>query len=297
MSDEPLTTTAADLSRHFGLWQDRAMSAPVMVTHHGRPRAVLISVEQYHHYEAGQGRAAAAALAENFNDAAILDRISQGFVALDRDLVVLRLNHAATSYLGRSADHVLGKPLALLYPALMDATRSRIFAQVMRTGERISFEAPSSIYPDQFVRIDAFPHADGVGFLFHAVADAESQRQSSGGDALKALLAVALTVGTARISLRGTFARIDESLLAIIGGTAEALLSTPLIEIIAMPDRAALTKLMETVFEGHGAAAMPLAVTALDGTPLLVTLALAETRTAFAIDGAELLIVPRAPGK
>jgi len=294
MLDETLTTTAADLSRHFGMWQDRAMSAPVMVTHHGRPRAVLISVDQYHLYEAGTGGAAASALAEGANDAAILDRISQGFVALDRDLVVLRLNHAATSYLGRPADHAIGKPLATLYPALLDPTRSRIFAQVLRTGERIRFEAPSSLYPDQMVRIDAFPHAEGLGVLFHAVADVESRRQLSECDALRALFAVSLPAGTGRISLRGSFARVDPSLLAMIGGTAEDWLATPLIEIVAAPDRAALTRLMERVLEGHGAAALPGAILGADGAPVPVTIALAETRAAFAIDGAELLITPRA---
>ena len=42
-----VTTTAADLNRNFGLWQDRAMSEPILVTHHGRPRSVLVSAEDY----------------------------------------------------------------------------------------------------------------------------------------------------------------------------------------------------------------------------------------------------------
>ena len=41
------SVTSADFVRHFGRWQDRVGSSPVLVTSHGRDRMVIISIEQY----------------------------------------------------------------------------------------------------------------------------------------------------------------------------------------------------------------------------------------------------------
>lgn len=42
-----ITTTAGDLVRQFSHYSDVALSRPVVVTKNGRPRNVLISVEEY----------------------------------------------------------------------------------------------------------------------------------------------------------------------------------------------------------------------------------------------------------
>ncbi len=39
--------STADFVRGFGTWVDQAMSAPVMVTKHGRDRLVILSAEEY----------------------------------------------------------------------------------------------------------------------------------------------------------------------------------------------------------------------------------------------------------
>ena len=42
-----VTTTAGDLVRQFSHYSDIALAHPVVVTKNGRPRNVLISVEEY----------------------------------------------------------------------------------------------------------------------------------------------------------------------------------------------------------------------------------------------------------
>lgn len=42
-----ITTTAGDLVRQFSHYSDVALARPVVVTKNGRPRNVLISVEEY----------------------------------------------------------------------------------------------------------------------------------------------------------------------------------------------------------------------------------------------------------
>ena len=42
-----LIVTAAEFQRHFGRYQDEALTQPVAVTRNGRERVVMISVEEY----------------------------------------------------------------------------------------------------------------------------------------------------------------------------------------------------------------------------------------------------------
>jgi prevent-host-death family protein len=44
---ESVVTTAGDLVRRFSHYSDVALAQPVLVTKNGRPRNVLISVEEY----------------------------------------------------------------------------------------------------------------------------------------------------------------------------------------------------------------------------------------------------------
>lgn len=47
MSAPILSVPAAEVQRHFGLYQDKALSQPVSVTRNGRARVVMISAEEY----------------------------------------------------------------------------------------------------------------------------------------------------------------------------------------------------------------------------------------------------------
>ena len=45
--EDPISVPAAEVQRHFALWQDKALRRPVVVTSQGRPRAMMISVEAF----------------------------------------------------------------------------------------------------------------------------------------------------------------------------------------------------------------------------------------------------------
>jgi prevent-host-death family protein len=47
MTDDLETAAAAEVQRNFSLWQDRALRRPVGITRNGRPRLVMMSVEEY----------------------------------------------------------------------------------------------------------------------------------------------------------------------------------------------------------------------------------------------------------
>lgn len=285
-----ISASAAALSRNFGLWQDRAMAEPVLVTHHGRPRAVLVSAEDYARLGAVQARAEPE---EDGGDAIVLDRIAQCLVVLDAEFAVLRVNRAAAAYFRRSAASLVGMRLGALYPALHESTHSRIFARVMRSGEAVSFEAPSSMYPGQQLRIDAFPLGEGIAYLFQPVSDAELRHRIAESEALKALFAAHGGAGTMRLTARGTFSAIDPPIAALTGFAEADLIGARLIDLVPLPRRAELRDALEKVLDGGGAAAFPIEIMTRDGREIAVTMALSELREGFAIEGAAVLVTLR----
>jgi prevent-host-death family protein len=47
MTEPMLKIPAAETQRNFGLYQDKALTQPVAITRNGRPRTVLILIEEY----------------------------------------------------------------------------------------------------------------------------------------------------------------------------------------------------------------------------------------------------------
>jgi prevent-host-death family protein len=44
---EMITLTAAEFQRHFGRYQDEALTQPVAITRNGRERLVMLSADEY----------------------------------------------------------------------------------------------------------------------------------------------------------------------------------------------------------------------------------------------------------
>ena len=42
-----ITVTAAEFQRHFGRYQDEALTQPVVITRNGRERLVMLSADEY----------------------------------------------------------------------------------------------------------------------------------------------------------------------------------------------------------------------------------------------------------
>ena len=47
MPEPMLKVGAAEAQRNFGLYKDKALIQPVAITRNGRPRTVMISIEEY----------------------------------------------------------------------------------------------------------------------------------------------------------------------------------------------------------------------------------------------------------
>jgi len=289
-----VTTTAADLNRNFGLWQDRAMSEPILVTHHGRPRSVLVSAEDYRRLCADLPVSSIPG-AEGGDHDAILDCLAQGLVVLDANMTITQVNRAAATYFRRSVEALVGARLADIYPSFHESVKTRILTRVLRTGEPAQFESPSSMYPDQHLAVSAFPHLDGVAYLFQATADPAFEKLATERETLNTLFDAHGGVGLAQLTPRGTFAAIDSSILEMIGFEREILLSARLVDIMPLSCRNALREALETVLGGSGPRVLDTELMARNGREVPVTLVLAATRVRFSLDGVSVLVTPRTP--
>jgi prevent-host-death family protein len=100
---------AAELTRNFGLWQDRTAHGPVFVTNHGRPRVVLMSIEEFERI--GKSSSTSSGIAMDPVTGLLLDRLDEGFVAFDEGEIVRRINTAAALYFRRPVEAVIGLSL------------------------------------------------------------------------------------------------------------------------------------------------------------------------------------------
>ena len=52
----PIRATAKEVQKNFGRFQDEALKQPVLVTNNGRPKTVLISIDDYERMSARDRR-------------------------------------------------------------------------------------------------------------------------------------------------------------------------------------------------------------------------------------------------
>ncbi|MEH3106662.1 MAG: PAS domain-containing protein [Sphingomonas fennica] len=293
---EPLRTsvTSAEFVRHFGAWQDRAATRPIYVTHHGRERLVMLSVPNYDQL---LERIAAADRHASRADAvrlgAVLERIPQGFLAVDRAMTVTEINPAACSYLRVSREQAVGAPITDPFPML---PRTLLFAYLMRavqSGEVGSFDQSSVAFEGRWLRMETMPYLDGAACLFRDITEERDQRQRAEAEtAVAEAMAAHGLVGRARLSTRGTFMEIDRPLAAMAGFEPEALARARFTDILPLSRRVQAAQEIEQVLSGGPPNCFRTALMVNRGGERPVRVAIAELRSEHGSDGAVMVVTP-----
>jgi PAS domain-containing protein len=163
------TVTASELVRQFGLWQERAVHAPVYVLHRGRPRLALASIELMEALCSARLRDRGAAGLD-----ALLDAIREIVVIVDGDLAVVRMSGAARRYFdldgeaGLTLDRLGGRVVA---DFLADRARRAI-----ERGLAETVEIAATRRPGRRLSIDILPWGDGAALTGIAVETLASVR-------------------------------------------------------------------------------------------------------------------------
>ena len=296
MKMEPLKTsvTSADFVRHFGMWQDRAATRPIYVTHHGRERLVMLSVPNYDQLAERAARGDRhVAQPDMFRLGVVLERISQGFLAVDRRLVVTEINPAACSYLKISREAAIGTTLTEPFPDLQRSLLYTHLARAIQSGETGSFDQPSFTFEGRWLHCQTTPYLDGAACLFRDVTEEREQKfEAQSKAAAFAAMAAHGAVGTARLTSRGTFASIDRTLAAMAGFEPEALARARFTDILPLSRRVEAAHEIEFVLAGGEPVTFTTALMVNRGGERPVRVGLAELRGDHGSEGAVIVVTP-----
>ena len=244
---EPSTVTAGEISRNFGQWQDRALSGPVIVTHHGRPRVVLVSADYYSNSKADAPREQDAASFET-SQAAILDHMAEAFMALDGQLRISAVNHTFESLVGLSASQMVGRSWEGLFPAVTRAALAERLKRVLGSGEALDFEASGDGLGGRRYSVRAFPYRGGVAVLIqNRTAEHEMRSQLRQAQALEMALAALSDVMVLRLDASGLLTEVGEAFARLVGQTTEELTARRLADLVAPSDQGALASALDRV--------------------------------------------------
>lgn len=162
-----------------------------------------------------------------------INRVDDGFLALDRDWHVRFVNAAAARLLGRELGDLLGKNIWEEFPTAVGSTFDLRYREALATQERIEFEEYFELL-DAWFSIRVYPSPDGVTLVFHDVTRLRALLAERGGfvgrlleaenrerariaadvhdDSLQALGAVRLQLELLRRQLRAPSPKVDSLL-------------------------------------------------------------------------------------
>ena len=292
-SAPPAHVTAGEISRNFGQWQDVALTGPVIITHHGRPRVVLLSAERFASWNDAPGTGT------NFGDQtaetcreALLEHTTEGFIALDPTLRVTKVNPVFEALVARSAGQLVGANWSDLFPLPTQAVIAEQMRRVLRTGEAVEFEADSTVQPGRCYGVRVFPYPGGVAALFVNRTEEHSlQGRLRHARAMRAATAALPRLAVARLNIRGVLAEMDDDFLRLAGFSNAELLDCRLTDIVRPTDRRPLTQALEKVLQGGPAARITTALLVKAGDERPVELSLAPILRDGAADGVMVLIL------
>lgn len=287
----PRFVSAAEITRNFGMWQDRAGQGPLVVTHHGRPRCVLISAESYQAIAeaSGLGAAGEERARDAIEHALLAERVGAGLVELDRTLAIRGANALGAMMLGLPAGALVGRALAEIAPTLATGLAGARLKRAARDGEEARFECPM---PDAgAVSVHAFPWPEGVALLLRRSGlDEQGARIEAEAGALDAALAAHGGVALVRLTVRGTIAGADRAFAALSGFEAERLRGVRAVDLMALGARAELGGVIERVLSGSGPQAIDCRLLVNGGDERAVRIALAPVPEGMAVAGAAMVV-------
>ncbi|MDQ2651782.1 MAG: PAS domain S-box protein [Chloroflexota bacterium] len=98
----------------------------------------------------------------------VLERITDGFYALDRDFRFTYINTAAERILGQARDGLLNKNLWEAFPPLIDTPLYPAYHEALATGQTITFEF---YYPpfEHWIEVRVYPAPEGLSVSFRDI--------------------------------------------------------------------------------------------------------------------------------
>jgi PAS domain S-box-containing protein len=269
------------------MWQDRAGQAPVVVTHHGRSRCILLSTSAYEDLAHGQ-----TALRGETDQPLAMDvlteQIDLAYLLVDPRLRILEANTSAAIGLGMGRNVLPGQPLSSLCPDLGDGLVGIRLNKALHAGERHRLRHSVR---GQLADIQIFPSPGGAALIWRSAEEDEAlQRSSLERDALHRLLSMDKRAGTMRLSMRATIVQADPAMCIMCGIPSERLAGARLVDLAARSDRASLNEAIEHIFRTAGQTSLRATLVANDGIEIPVDVAMTALEEDYGVGGALVMI-------
>jgi prevent-host-death family protein len=250
--DDPTSVSAGDISRNFGLWQERAFKGFVIVTHHGRPRVVIVSAEQYATFRGDEFFQDETGVDLKFETAlsAVLDNTTQAFISFNDSLNIIAINRVFEATFGLISSHVVGRAFEEVFPRTAQSVIGEQLRRALKTGEVIEFASSAATEDGRYYSYRAFPYPSGIAVLIeNRTAERESRLERQIANALKTALAESPLVCTIQLNVRGFIREASPAFVKLSGFTAEELDGFRLVDVILPKDRADVTAVLEDVLQ------------------------------------------------
>jgi PAS domain-containing protein len=290
------SVTSAELVRQFGRWQDQAVAAPVLVTHHGRDRLVLLSAPHYRQLLDGVSGWSEDSTASRADEPTreVMDHVAQGFIAFSRTMKVVAINRAACCFLKTEREAVLGRCLDERLPGIEETLGYAGLVRAAESGCVATLEMPSFAYEGRWLLFQTFPYGEGAACLFRDITDElEARTLADAKTATLAALAVHGGIGRAKLSPRGTFTDVDDAFAGLVGFTPDGIARARLTDILATRWRAATADAVEAVLEGGSPRQLDVELLTKGGLGREVRIGLAPLRRQNAPNGAVVVMTDR----
>lgn len=117
-----------------------------------------------------KNRTESTAQKDSFEASNILERITDGFYALDSEWLVTYWNKEAEAMLGKSREEVLGKNLWEIFPEAMKLNFYSHYHEALKKQTPVHFEG---YYPPQniWVDVNVYPSANGLSVFFKSISE------------------------------------------------------------------------------------------------------------------------------
>jgi PHD/YefM family antitoxin component YafN of YafNO toxin-antitoxin module len=280
--------SAAEITRNFGMWQDLAGQGPIVVTHHGRARCVLVSADTFERMSQQTGGNQIAVHHAAIEHGLLAERIDSGFAVFNADMELREVNSLGAMILDQPREVLLGLPLGEILPELANGIADMQLRRTLRTGEAVRLVVPMRAGS---LHVHAFPWPDGIAITLRRTNEEEELEQTSAEIAAirKALTAYG-GIGTARISVRGTLSMADRGLAEVTGVAIDRLAGARLIDLFTRRSRISVGEALESVLLESRAVALDATLLADGGSELSVRVALAPLADGWGVGGAMLMV-------
>ena len=107
----------------------------------------------------------------------MLERISDGVYAIDRDWKFTYINRRCEEYFGRPREDFLGRTVWNAFPMIIGTECERLYREAVHTQEAVHFDWFST-FSRHWIEIHAYPSEDGLSVNFRDVTDRKQSEEA-----------------------------------------------------------------------------------------------------------------------